>query len=313
VTIAATIVGSIPSPSNGVIRIWKLQLHAYGLMIALGVVAAVTVFGRRLEQRGIGRKDDASQVAIWGVIGGVIGARAYHVITNPENFKGRWIDAFKIWQGGLGIWGGIALGIVTGIWGAKRRGLPIGPTLACAVPGLPIAQAIGRWGNWWNQELYGRATTLPWKLRITAPNAETGASQVVGYFHPTFLYESLWNVALFVFLLRVDRKRRQTPGRLLAMYVAGYTFARFFIEGMRTDFANKIAGLRINTWVSMILFVVSVAYLLRTRGRVAEVALASQDSLPPDADVPDADVPDADVPDDELVTSSEMEQTLHPE
>jgi prolipoprotein diacylglyceryl transferase len=304
-TYAASVLGYIPSPSNGIIRLWKLQLHAYGLMIALGVIAAVTVFGRRLEQRGIARKDDASQVAIWGVVGGVIGARAYHVITNPEIFKGRWIDAFKIWQGGLGIWGGIALGIVAGIWGAKRRNLPIGPTLACAVPALPIAQAIGRWGNWWNQELYGRATTLPWKLRITKAGEE-------GFYHPTFLYESLWNVALFVVLLRIDRKRRQTPGRLLAMYVAGYTFARFFIENMRTDFANKIAGLRVNTWVSMILFAIAVLYLVRTRGRYADTApveaLTSQD-----AEVSGALAADSA---DELledVTSNEMEQTLHPE
>jgi prolipoprotein diacylglyceryl transferase len=301
-----TIVGYIPSPSNGVIHIWKLQLHAYGLMIALGVVAAVTVFGRRLEQRGIGRKDDASQVAIWGVVGGVIGARLYHVITSPQGFQGRWLDAFKIWQGGLGIWGGIALGIVTGIWGAKRRNLPIGPTLACAVPALPIAQAIGRWGNWWNQELYGRATNLPWKLKITA-----GEGRVAGFYHPTFLYESLWNVALFVFLLRIDRKRRQAPGRLLAMYVAGYTFGRFFVENLRTDAANKIAGLRVNVWVSMILFAAAAIYLFRTRGQVAEPALASQDSFTPEVD--DVDSGPAFDDTDALVTSSDTDQTLHPE
>jgi prolipoprotein diacylglyceryl transferase len=304
------IVAYIPSPSSGIIHLWKLQLHAYGLMIALGVIAAVTVFGRRLEQRGIGRKEDASQIAVWGVVGGVIGARIYHVITSPEAFKGRWGDAFKVWQGGLGIWGGVALGIVTGIWGAKRRKLPVGPTLACAIPGLPIAQAIGRLGNWWNQELYGRATSVPWKLKITKAGEE-------GFYHPTFLYESLWNVGLFVVLLRLDRKKRQTPGRLLAMYVAGYTFGRFFIEQMRSDTANKIFGLRVNTWVSMILFVIAVAYLLRTRGQVAAAPTVVDDEADiAEPDEPEPDEPEVDEPvDHELadVSSNELDQTLQKE
>jgi prolipoprotein diacylglyceryl transferase len=260
---------SIPSPSSGILKIGPLSLHAYGVMIALGVVAAVWLTGRRFVERGIGTPEDAGSVGMWGVLGGIIGARLYHVITQPEEFSGRWFDAVKIWKGGLGIWGGIALGVVAGMYAARRRGIPVMTALHCAVPALPLAQAIGRWGNWWNQELYGRTTSLPWALEITA---EPGVTTL---HHPTFLYESLWNIGLCVFLLWLDRNKTMRHGRLFAWYVAGYTFARFFIENIRIDEANKIAGLRVNVWVSMLLFAISVVYLLATRGRATELMPAA--------------------------------------
>jgi len=163
-----TVLASIPSPSSGRLELGPLSLNAYGLMIALGVVAAVWLFGRRLEERHIGTHEDANAIAVWGVIAGVIGARIYHVATDWELFEGDWWRVFAIWQGGLGIPGGMFAGVVVGTWAGKRRGIPLGPGLNAVAPCLPLAQAIGRWGNYFNQELYGRPTTLPWALEIDA-------------------------------------------------------------------------------------------------------------------------------------------------
>ena len=162
------LLASIPSPSSGRLEIGPLSLNAYGLMIALGVVAGVWLFGRRLEWRHIGTREDANAIGVWGVIAGVIGARLYHVFTDWERFEGNWLDVFKIWEGGLGIPGGMFLGIVVGVYVGHRRGIPIGPGLNAVAPALPLAQAIGRWGNYFNQELYGRPTDLPWALEIDA-------------------------------------------------------------------------------------------------------------------------------------------------
>jgi prolipoprotein diacylglyceryl transferase len=252
---------SIPSPDSGAIHIGSLQLRAYGLMIALGVIAAVWLTGKRVAARGIGTPEDISAIALWAVPAGIIGARIYHVITDPELFRGQWYKAFYIWEGGLGIWGGIALGVAVGLWAAKRRGLPLLPLLDCAAPALALAQAIGRWGNYWNQELFGGPTTLPWGLEIDVANRPAGYEQYAT-FHPTFLYESLWNLALCGVLLWIDRRHRLRPGRLFVVYVAGYTFARFFIERLRIDDANKILGLRVNEWVSAIICLGATAFLV---------------------------------------------------
>ncbi len=258
------LLSSIPSPHSGAIHLGPLQLRAYGLMIALGVIAAVWLAGKRFEKARIGDGEDMAAIAVWAVISGVIGARAYHVATDWKRFRGRWLDVFKIWSGGLGIWGGIALGVVVGLWAARRRGLPVGRTLACATPALPLAQAIGRWGNWWNQELFGRPTTVAWGLRID-PAYRPFGYELFTTFHPTFLYESLWNFALCALLLRIDRDCRIRPGRIFALYVALYTFARFFIERLRIDDASKVFGLRINEWVSALIFLGAMGYLLVTR------------------------------------------------
>ena len=258
------LLASIPSPSTGTIG----PLHAYGLMIALGVLAAAWLMGRRLEHDRIGVRDDAYSVAMWAVPAGVVGARLYHVVTQWEDFKNDLPSILKIWQGGLGIWGGIAVGVAAGVWAGRRKGLPLSRMLACAVPGLPLAQAIGRWGNWWNQELFGRPTTLPWSLRIS-PEHRPDQYLTNETFHPTFLYESLWNLLLCVGLLWYDRRHnyRLRGGRMLALYAMGYTLARFFIEGLRVDRAHSIGGLRVNEWVSIVVFVLSAAYLAGTRNR----------------------------------------------
>lgn len=250
----------IPSPPDNAIHLGSLQLHAYGLMIALGVVAAVWLAGRRLEQRGLGTKEDMSAIAMWAVPGGIVGARLYHVITDWKSFKGDWLRAFKIWDGGLGIWGGIALGAVVGIWAARKRGISTAGALVAAAPALPLAQAIGRLGNWWNQELFGRPTTLRWALKVDE-QFRPDQYKAFATFHPTFLYEGLWNLLLCAALLRLDRRRDVGAGKLFALYVAGYTFARFFIEQMRSDHAYRLLGLRVNEWVSGVLFLVAVGYL----------------------------------------------------
>jgi prolipoprotein diacylglyceryl transferase len=258
----ATLVASIPSPSSGSLEIGPLKLNAYGLMIALGVVVAVRIAGRRAEAQGVGTIDDFSSIAMWAVPAGVIGGRAYHVITDMERFRGNWSEAFMIWHGGLGIWGGVLFGVAVGFWRARVRGLDAWAIISCAAPAIAIAQAIGRWGNWWNQELFGRPTTLPWALRVS-DSVAVKAGEVAGTtFHPTFLYESLGCVALAGLLIVVERRFQPARGRLLAWYAAGYTLLRFFIEGLRIDPAHQAGGLRLNQWVSIAVFSASVIFLI---------------------------------------------------
>lgn len=237
---------SIPSPGSNTLG----PFHMYGLMIALGVVAAVELGRARWRARG-GNPDDLYAIAMWAVPAGLIGARLYHVITDWRSYEGRWLDSFKIWQGGLGIPGGMALGIAVGVWVAHRRGARLPSILDAVVPALPLAQAIGRLGNWWNQELFGRPTSLPWGVRIDAvhrPLEYIGSS----VFQPTFLYEMLWNLALCGVLIAVDRRRQLRPGNLLPLYVLGYFTGRLWIEALRIDEASIIFGLRVNIWLSII-------------------------------------------------------------
>lgn len=257
---------SIPSPSSGSIHLGPLKLNAYGMMIALGVIAAMWLCGRRAEARGVATRDDVSAIAMWAVPVGIVGARLYHVVTDWSRFSGDPVAIFKVWQGGLGIWGGITLGLVAGIWAARRRGLPIGLLLTCVAPALPLAQSIGRWGNWFNQELFGRPTTLPWALRVSDANAIAAGYPAGTTFHPTFLYESVASALLCVALLALDRRVAMRPGRLFFFYTAGYTAYRFFIEGLRIDPAHQIGGWRLNQWVSLVVFVVSVTLIAATRG-----------------------------------------------
>lgn len=283
------LIASIPSPSSGAIHIGKLQLRAYGLMIALGALAAVWLAGRRLEEAGTGKRDDMSAVAMWALPGGVIGARLYHVITDWKSFRGDWLRAFKIWEGGLGIWGGIALGVAAGLWAGHKRGLTTAAMLRAATPALPLAQAIGRWGNWWNQELFGKPTTLPWALEIDLDKRPADFAQFTT-FHPAFLYESLWNFALCGALLWVDKKYKPRASKLFAIYVAGYTFVRFFLERLRIDPAYKVAGLRVNEWISAIVFLAAIAYLFLGPKGAPALATADGDAL--DSDTPfDGDTP----------------------
>lgn len=254
-------IASIPSPSSGALTIGPLSIHAYGLMIALGVIAAVWLLGRRLEASGEGTREDASSMAVWAVSAGVIGARLYHVVTDWELFKHDLGRIPQIWRGGLGIPGGILFGALVAMWAFKRRGISPAVGLSAAAPALPLAQAIGRIGNWFNQELFGRPTTLPWALRIDADKIPVGYAPGTT-FHPTFLYEALWNLALCVVLLRIDRVFKLRPGRLFAIYVVGYAIGRFWVEGLRIDPAHKAGGLRLNQWVALIVGLAAVLYLV---------------------------------------------------
>jgi prolipoprotein diacylglyceryl transferase len=245
---------SIPSPSTNSIGPFTF----YGLMIALGVVAAVMLSQRRWVARG-GHEDDISSIALWAVPAGVIGARIYHIVTDWQNFSGEsfW-KLFAIREGGLGIPGGMFFGVLVGLWVARRRGLDLKGVLDAVVPGLPLAQAIGRWGNYFNQELYGRATDVPWALEIDrehAPLEYRGTDVPVPTFHPTFLYESLWNFGLVAVILWIDRKRWLPPGRLISVYLIGYGIGRLWVESLRIDPANEVAGLRVNIWMSIALIV----------------------------------------------------------
>lgn len=261
---------SIPSPSTGTLDLGPLRLNAYGMMIALGVIAAVWLAGRRVERRGVGTREDISSLALITVPIGIVGARLYHVVTDWSRFSNDKFAILKIWQGGLGIWGGILFGVLSGVLVARRRGIPIAATLTCIAPALPLAQSIGRWGNWFNQELFGRPTTLPWALRVSDSTAISAGYKAGTTFHPTFLYESLACALLVVVLLAIDKRVPMRDGRLFAMYTAGYTAFRFFIEGLRVDQAHNIGGLRLNQWVALIVFLISVAVIVAMRGAPAE-------------------------------------------
>ena len=272
---------TIPSPSSGAIQLFGLSIHAYGLMIALGVVAGTWLSGRRLEQAEVGTRDDMSSIAVGAVLAGVLGARLYYIVTDksqPWKEPGRWL---KIWNGGLGIPGGLLAGILVALWAAHRRGISPAGLFTAAAPALPLAQAIGRFGNWWNQELFGRPTTLPWALEIDAAHLPTGYA-VGTTFHPTFLYEMLWNLALCGVLLLIDKRMTLRPGRLLAVYVVGYATGRFWIEGLRIDPANSGGGWRLNQWTALIAGLGAVAYLLVDRQR-------HRNDAPVDTDEPIAD------------------------
>ncbi len=269
------LLGVIPSPSSGSIHLGPLRLNAYGLMIAIGVIAAVRIAGRRAENKGVGTTEDISSIAMWAVPAGVLGGRAYHVLTDYERFQGHWFDAIKIWQGGLGIWGGVTVGVAVGWWCARRRGLDAWWIISCAAPAIAIAQAIGRWGNWFNQELFGRPTTLPWALKVSGNIAEKAGYAAGTTFHPTFLYESVGCVVLAWLLIRLERRITPARGRLFAWYVAGYTVLRFGTESIRIDTAHHVGGMRLNQWVAIGVFAVAVLFLAVDRLRSRETPEAS--------------------------------------
>ncbi len=260
------LLGSLPSPSRNGISLGPFDLRFYGLMIALGVIAAVWLFGRLLEEHRVGTSDDASSIAIWGVAAGVLGARAYHVVTDWSRFSDDLGSIPQIWKGGLGIPGGLLVGILVGAWQARVRHIRPAVAVTFAMPAIALAQAIGRWGNWFNQELFGSPTDLPWALEIDdmhVPDRFTAGTT----FHPTFLYESLWNLALCAMLLWAQRRFQLAAGRLLGVYLIGYGAGRFWIEGLRIDPAHSTAGLRLNQWVALGAIAAGLVYLLATWGR----------------------------------------------
>ncbi|MQA83474.1 MAG: prolipoprotein diacylglyceryl transferase [Streptosporangiales bacterium] len=261
-----TILASLPSPPDGVWNVGPVPIRAYALAIILGIVVAIWVIEHRWVARG-GPPGMVFDVATWAVLFGLVGARIYHVITDWQLYFGEGrdpLDALMVWKGGLGIWGAIALGAV-GAWIAcRRRGVPFLAFADAAAPGIVLAQAIGRWGNWFNQELYGRPTTLPWGLHIDPANRPPDLLDVATY-HPTFLYESLWCVGVAVLVIWADRRFQLGHGRAFALYVAAYTIGRAWIEYLRIDPAHYILGLRLNDWVALLVFLGAVTYLFLTR------------------------------------------------
>ncbi|MEV6955074.1 prolipoprotein diacylglyceryl transferase [Streptomyces sp. NPDC051183] len=249
----------IPSPSTGVIHLGPIPLRGYAFCIIIGVFVAVWLGNKRWVARG-GKPGTVADIAVWAVPFGLVGGRLYHVITDYQLYFGEgrdWVDAFKIWQGGLGIWGAIALGAV-GAWiGCRLRGIPLPAWADALAPGIALAQACGRWGNWFNQELYGRATDLPWAVEIS-----DGPNRVAGTYHPTFLYESLWCIGVAALVIWADRRFKLGHGRAFALYVAAYCVGRGWIEYMRVDEAHHILGLRLNVWTSILVFVLAVTYFV---------------------------------------------------
>jgi prolipoprotein diacylglyceryl transferase len=255
------VLGYIPSPHTGVVHIGPLQLHMYGLTLLVAIIAAIALTGRRWVAQG-GDWDLVTRVAVWGVAFGVVGARAYHDITSWNEVPSpKWQGIFEVWKGGLGVWGGIALGALAGVMVIRRSGASAALFADAAAPGILLAQGIGRIGNWWNQELYGKPSTLPWALKIDPAHRPFNDLNVATY-HPTFLYELIWNVIGVGVLLFVARRFRIKPPALFALYVAWYTFGRFFEELLRIDPSHHFAGLRLNAWVSIVCFVASVAFFV---------------------------------------------------
>jgi prolipoprotein diacylglyceryl transferase len=259
---------AIPTPTSSVLELGPFAFRAYALTIIVGVALAIWLGNRRFvaafpEARGV-----VSDVAIVAVPAGIIGGRIYHVISSPQQYFGRGgepLGALKIWQGGLGIWGAISLGAV-GAWLAyrhlaKSRELPqFRYFLDALAPGILFAQAIGRWGNWFNGELFGRPTDLPWALEIPLSLRPT-AYRDFETFHPTFLYESLWCLALGLILLKFSS--RFAGGQIFALYIVGYCIGRLGFEALRIDEANLIFGLRLNIFVSLLVGIGAAATFQR--------------------------------------------------
>ena len=261
---------SIPSPAEGVWHLGPVPIRAYALCIILGIVFAIWLGERRWVARG-GKAGEVSDLAIWAVPFGLVGGRLYHVITDWELYFGEGrnpVTALYVWRGGLGIWGAIALGIL-GVWiGARLRGIKLLPLLDALAPGVLVAQAMGRWGNWFNQELYGRPTDLPWGLEIDVAHRPAQMLDVAT-FHPAFLYECLWNLAAFAVLIWLDRRFRLGHGRVVALYVMLYTAGRGWIENLRIDDVqmDNILGLRLNVWTSIVLFTLAAVFFVYSAWR----------------------------------------------
>ncbi|MGW4209947.1 prolipoprotein diacylglyceryl transferase [Lentzea sp. NPDC004789] len=310
------VLATIPSPDQGVWHLGPLPIRAYALCIIAGIIVAIWWGERRWVARG-GIKGEVTDIAVWAVPFGLVGGRLYHVITDNQKYFGPGknpLAALEIWNGGLGIWGAIALGAV-GAWvGCRRKGIPL-PAMADALaPGIVTAQAIGRLGNYFNQELYGGDTTLPWGLeiyrRVTPDGREDALAGVaidhtpIQVVHPTFLYELLWNLGVALLVVWADRKFRLGHGRAFALYVAGYTAGRFWIELMRSDEATLIFGTRVNVFVSALVFLGALAYFVvaRSRGEREDVAALRAGSAPDDEEVVAA--ADDDVKDEKSSTES---------
>ncbi|MGB3763878.1 MAG: prolipoprotein diacylglyceryl transferase [Ornithinimicrobium sp.] len=271
-TLAAAVVPmpmSLPSPEQAVWHLGPIPVRAYALCILAGILAAISITYHRMRARG-GTGEEIYDIAGWAIGFGIVGGRLYHVISSPRPYfgeNGNPIDALKIWEGGLGIWGAVALGAVGAYIGCRRHDHSFADIADAIVPGLLVAQALGRWGNYFNNELYGGPSTAPWALEVHQWDAgagravvdASGNAVVLGTFQPTFLFESLWVLLVAVGIILVDRRHRFARGQVFALYLMGYTLGRFFIELIRTDPAEIVFGQRVNVWVSLAIFLLGLA------------------------------------------------------
>lgn len=258
----------IPSPPEAVWYLGPVPIRAYALAIIAGIVVAVWLGERRWVARG-GEPGTVADIAVWAVPFGVVGGRLYHVVSSPDAYFGPDGDPariIRIWEGGLGIWGAVALGAVGAAIGARQAGVRLAPLADAVAPGILLAQAVGRLGNWFNQELFGRPTDLPWGLEIDPEHRPAGYEQVAT-FHPTFLYEMVWNVAAAVLLIWLDRRYRLGHGQVFWGYVVLYTLGRVWIEALRIDPAEQVLGLRLNIWTSVLVGLVGVVGFVVSRRR----------------------------------------------
>ena len=268
-------VASIPSPSENGFHIGPLFFHAYGVMYVFAVAAAILVTRVRWERMG-GNRELVYECALWGFPAGLIGGRIYFLITTPSKVPPHWWGPFAIWKGGLGIWGGIAFGVAAGLGVLYRRldreGVKM--FLDAAAPGLLVAQAIGRIGNYFNQELFGKPTTLPWGLKIDPDHRPPGYAHFATY-QPTFLYEIIWNLGLAGFLIWLGSHRKIKPPGLLALYVAGYSAFRMFEETLRIDYSVHVLGMRLNFWIATLICVAGLAWFvwIQKRGKTEPLPL----------------------------------------
>jgi prolipoprotein diacylglyceryl transferase len=262
---AAGLLGAIPAPPIGGFQLGPLDVRFYGVLIAFGAYLALRWTIQRYEAQG-GDGGLAERAALGAILFGFLGARLGYVLPRLDRFVDRPLEVFAIWQGGLALFGGLLAGTIAVVLITRRGGGDVRAMADAVAPGLPLAQAIGRWGNYFNQELYGRPTDLPWALEVDAPFRRPGFAES-STFHPTFLYESLWNLALVALLLRIDRRRSVPRGALMLVYAVGYGLGRFLIELLRIDTVERYAGLSRNNWIALALVLAGAVALLRLRGR----------------------------------------------
>ena len=254
---------SMPSPPQGVWYLGPVPLRAYGIIIACAMVVAVLLTKKRYEERG-GNPELVYDVALWAIPFGIVGARLYHVITSPYKYfgpNGQWLEIFRIWEGGIAIMGAVIGGVIGSAIALHRAGQRMGPFADAVAPTLLIAQAMGRFGNWFNQELFGKATTLPWGLEIDDRHLPAGYASGT-LFHPTFLYEVIWNLSMAFIIIALDKRFKFKGGQLIFLYMSLYAIGRFWIENLRIDPAKIFLGMRLNAWSALVIIIIGIVGFL---------------------------------------------------